>query len=341
MADLSTLPPGRPLRGAAVGLRLLPFAVSGACIWLLATRFDWSAVGGALMGAHWPLVVVAVGLVLAYLPVRAVRWRLMLGATAPPFGTVLRVYAVSIAVAAAIPGSGEVVRAVALGRRGGVPTAYVLGTVAVEKGLDTALTLMLMLLGLWTAALRDEQVDHLLLGAALLTSAGLLAGIALLAALVRWLPPGAVWTPPQWVPPRLARLLARLVAVSLAAAERFGSGARAIWHLPRRRQAAILALTLVSWVATWLLTLAALAAFGLAVQGALAAVLWGALALGLSVPSAPGGLGTFQLVVVTVLQAFDQPVAPSLAFAIGFHALTAGPIFLAGAVASLRGRPRS
>jgi uncharacterized membrane protein YbhN (UPF0104 family) len=338
----ATAPARRPLRRTAwVGLRLLPLLVSGGCLWWLATHFDWSAVGAALTKADWRLAAAVATLMLVYIVLRALRFRLMLGPGAPAFGTLLRVYTLSVAVAVIIPGSGELVRAVVLGRQAALSTAYVLGAVTLEKGVDTGLTLALMLLGLWAAALRDEQTNHLLLGTALVVSAGLFLGGALLGALARWVPPGAAWTPPGWLSPRAAALLARGVARGLAAAERFGSGVRALWGLPRHEQGAVAVLTLVSWLTTWLMTLAALAAFGLAAQGALAAVLWGALVLGLSVPSAPGGLGPFQVVAVTVLQAFDQPAAPALAFAIGFHALMVAPALLAGAIASFCGRPNT
>jgi hypothetical protein len=327
-----------PPRGPVAALRWLPLLISGGCIWLLATRFDWAAVGAALARAHWGLAALVAVLMFVYLGLRALRFGLLLGPGAPRFGLLLRVYTVSVVVAVVVPGSGEVVRAVALGRLGTLPTSYVFGAVAVEKGLDTALTVVLMLVGLWAAALHDEQTNRLLVGTALATSAGLGVAAILLAALARWVPPGAAWAPPGWLPPRVAAPLSRLVGLLLGAAERFGSGLRALWRLPRGQQGAIAALTLVSWLTTWVMTLAALAAFGLAAQGALAAVLWGALVLGLSVPSAPGGLGTFQLVAVTVLHAFDQPAAPALAFAIGFHALLVAPALLAGALASWCGR---
>lgn len=331
-------PASRPPRGRVAALRWLPLLISAGCLWLLATRFDWAAVGAALASAQWGLAALVALLMLVYLGLRALRFRLLLGAGAPRFGLLLRVYTVSVAVAVVVPGSGEFVRAVALGRLGTLPTSYVFGAVAVEKGLDTVLTLVLMLVGLWAAALHDEQTNRLLVGTALVTSVGLGIATVLLAALARWVPPGATWVPPGWLPPRVAAPLGRLVGLLLGAAERFGSGLRALWRLPRGQQGAIVALTVVSWLTTWVMTLAALAAFGLAAQGALAAVLWGALVLGLSVPSAPGGLGTFQLVAVTVLHAFDQPAAPALAFAIGFHALLVAPALLAAALAGWCGR---
>jgi glycosyltransferase 2 family protein len=107
----------------------------------------------------------------------------------------------------------------------------------------------------------------------------------------------------------------------------------------------VLALTLLGWANACLVTVLTLAAFGLPGSLPVAAVLYGALLLGLSVPSAPGALGTFELIAVAVLDAFGLPTAASGAFALGFHAVTFGPPIIAGAllwalVGSSAGPPR-
>src|SRR5205085_12309714 len=93
------------------------------------------------------------------------------------------------------------------------------------------------------------------------------------------------------------------------------------------------ALTLLIWANACLLTVLALAAFGLPADWTLAAVLYGVLLLGLSVPSAPAAVGSYELVAVAVLEAFGLPLTPSAAFAVGFHALTFAPPLLVGALA--------
>jgi uncharacterized protein (TIRG00374 family) len=307
--------------------RLAPLAVSAACLWALATRLDWPAATAAFAAAHWPLVALAATLALGSLGLRAWRWRLLLGAAAPPAGPLVTTYCMGAALGLLVPASGEVTRAWLLGRGTTLRTSYVLGCAAVEKLLDVAAVLALLAVGLGQAARLDGLggratgvVVALLIGA---------AGLLLLLARARH---GGL-RPPAWLPPGLARAWTRLSFALLQAGLRFAAGAAAVARLPRAQQAAILSLTLLIWANACLVTVLSLVAFGLGADWAIAAVLYGALLLGLSVPAAPGALGTFELVAVAVLQAFGLPLAASAAFAVGFHVLTFTPPLVAGALA--------
>jgi uncharacterized membrane protein YbhN (UPF0104 family) len=296
--------------------------VSAVCLWALATRLDWPGVAAALAAAHWPLVALAAALTLANLLVRALRWRLLLGASAPPFGTLLATYTVGVAAGLLLPASGELARAMLLARRGGLRTSYVLGSVAVEKLLDTAAVVALFALGLWRAAGPGWLGSTIGLASAAL----LLAALALVLVVVR--APRGGSAAPGWLAGPAGRL-------GVAVGEtwmRFAAGVAAVARLPWPQQVGIVALTLVSWADACLVTVCALAAFALPADWALAAVLYGALLLGLSVPSAPGAIGTFELVTVAVLQAFGLPSAASGAFALGFHAVAFAPPLLAAAL---------
>jgi uncharacterized membrane protein YbhN (UPF0104 family) len=316
-------------------VRLTPLAVTLVCLGLLSLRLDWIAVVQTLGAADGRLVLLAATLTLTHLGLRAVRWRLMLGREAPPLGVLVWSYTLGVAAGLAVPGSGELARAVLLGRRSGLRTSYVLGSVAVEKLLDSGVVLALLVVGLWRLA----RVGWL--GPAVGAAAVVLLGVALaLAAAVAWVPRGGLLAAPGWLPVRLARIW---LAVSVALAERwtrFASGVAAVLRLPRGYQVGVGALTLLVWANACLLTTVALAAFELPADWALAAVLYGALLLGLSaVPAAPAALGPFELVTVAVLEGVGLPLAPSAAFAVGFHAITFAPPLAAGAVAACaRGR---
>jgi len=294
---------------------------------LLAIRLDWPSVLAALPRAHGPLLGVAALLVLANLGVRAWRWRLLLGPVAVPRGPLVSTYLIGVAAGLVVPASGELARAILLARGSGLRTSYLLGAATVEKLLDTAAVVVLALLGLWAASGLGGGLGGAGRGVALL----LVGGLALLAlvAAAPVAPPG----PPRRLPRGLARPWERLGLAAAAAWGRFARGARVALALPRRVQAAILALTLLGWTDACLVTLCVLAAFDLPPSWALAAVLYGALLLGLSVPSAPAAVGTFEVVAVAVLAAFGLPDAPSAAFALGFHLVTFAPPILAGAVA--------
>ena len=297
--------------------------MSAAALWALAARLDWPAVVVALAAAYLPLVVVAAALTWANLGLRALRWRLLLGHTAPPFPTLLRTYILGMAAGLVVPASGELARAMLLARHGGLRTSYVLGSVAVEKLLDTGLVVLLLSAGLSRVASREWSVQVATMGGLVFAAALVLAGIAWAA--------GRLAAPP----PPLRRLVRGWEGIGLALAEawqRFAAGLAAVGRLPPRYRVAIVALTLLSAANACLITVCALAAFGLPADWAVAATLYCALLLGLSVPAAPGALGTFELVAVAVLEAFGQPLARGAAFALGFHAVTFVPPLLAAAL---------
>ncbi|HEY7065069.1 MAG TPA: lysylphosphatidylglycerol synthase transmembrane domain-containing protein [Chloroflexota bacterium] len=328
--------PDRPVQGpptlaprALSPQRLaLALAISVLCGAVFAVRLDWPAVGAALVGARWPLVALASTLTLVHVALRAVRWRLMLGRTAPPLGTLTWAYFVGVAAGFAVPASGELTRAVLLARRTGLRTSYVLGSVAIEKLLDTAAGLGLLAVGLWQAARLGW-----LGGAAGAAAVALGAGILVLAALVLRAPRAGLPAPPAGLPPRLAHLWVRLSVALAEAWVRFAGGVAAVLRLPPAYQAGIGLLTLAAWGSACLLTVIALAAFDLPADWTLAAVLYGTLLLGLAVPSAPGAVGTYEVTAVFVLQGFGLPLAASAAFAVGFHVLTFAPPLLVGAIA--------
>jgi uncharacterized membrane protein YbhN (UPF0104 family) len=283
--------------------------------------------------AHGSLLAGAVTLVLANLVVRAARWRLLLGSVAPRGSIVLSTYVLGVAAGLILPASGELARSLLLARRTGLRTPYLLGAAAVEKLLDSVTVLGLAMVGLWAAALLDGWLAPFARAATILLGVGAALGVVVALA-----PHGAV-APPGWLPARLTRGWERLALAPAEAWGRFAGGVRTVAALPRAAMAVIVGLTLLGWANACLATVLTLAAFDLPPSWIVAAVLYGALLLGLSVPSGPGAVGTFELVAVAVLDALGLPAAPSAAFALGFHVVTFAPPILAGALVWARSGP--
>jgi uncharacterized protein (TIRG00374 family) len=300
--------------------------ISALCLLALGLRVDWPSVLGALPGANGCLLALAAGLTVANLALRSWRWGLLLGAQASPWRSVVATYAIGVAAGLVVPATGEVARALLLGRRGGLRTSYLLGIAAVEKILDTVAVVLLALVGLCAAARLDWGLPTLVRGIVVVLAMTAALGLLVLAA-----PQGAL-APPRWLPAAIGRPYTQLGLALAEAWGRFAGGTRGVARLPRRTRVGVLALTALGWANACLVTLLTLAAFYLPVNLALAAVLYGALLLGLSVPSAPGALGTFELITVAVLDAFGLDATASAAFALGFHAVTFGPPIVAGAV---------
>src|SRR5207248_1344690 len=198
-------------------------------------------------------------------------------------------YAVGVAAGLALPASGELARALLLARRSGLRTSYVLGSVAVEKVLDTVAALALLTAGLWSAARLGW-----LGGAAGAAAVGLGAVVLGLLVVVVRAPRAGPPAPPAWLSPGLARAWMALGVALAAAWVRFAGGVAAVLRLPPAYQGGIGALTLLVWANACLLTVLALAAFELPTDWALAAVLYGGLLIGLSVPAAPGAIGSYE-----------------------------------------------
>jgi glycosyltransferase 2 family protein len=320
--------PSGPPSPAWIGRRLpaTSLLISALCLLVLGLRVDWPSVLGALPRANGGLLAMAAGLALANLGLRSWRWGLLLGAQAPPWRTVVATYGIGVAAGLLVPATGEVARALLLGQRSGLRTSYLLGVAAVEKILDAVAVVLLAVVGLAAAARLDWGLPAVVRGVAVLLALTTALALLLLA------PPHRALAPPRWLPAAVARPYARLGLALAEAWERFAAGARGVARLPRRTRLGVLALTLLGWTNACLVTVLTLAAFGLPASLVLAAVLYGALLLGLSVPSAPGAVGTFELITVAVLDAFGLDATASAAFALGFHAVTFGPPIIAGAL---------
>jgi len=303
-----------------------PLLISALCLLALGLRLDWPSVLAALPRANGSLLALAAGLAVANLALRSWRWGLLLGAQAPRWRSVVTTYAIGVAAGLLVPATGEVARALLLGHRGGLRTSYLLGVAAVEKILDTVAVVLLALVGLCAAARLDWGLPALVRGFAVLLAMAAAMALLVLAA------PHRALAPLRWLPAGIGRPYTRLGLALAEAWGRFAAGARGVAHLRRRTRLGVLALTVLGWTNACLVTVLTLASFDLPVSLALAAVLYGALLLGLSVPSAPTAVGTFELITVAVLDAFGLDATASAAFALGFHAVTFGPPIVAGAL---------
>jgi hypothetical protein len=98
-----------------------------------------------------------------------------------------------------------------------------------------------------------------------------------------------------------------------------------------RRMALALLLTLVLWGANGLLYYLGLLAFGLGRVGIHGAMIVQSVAsLGVSIPSSPGFVGTFQAFVVKALSAFGVDKDLALSYSIGYHIAQYVPVTLFG-----------
>jgi hypothetical protein len=215
---------------------------------------------------------------------------------------------------------GELVRSHYLGDREGMSRTTTLGTVVVERVVDTAVVVAIAAVGILVLNVRGVVTDAVLIGSAIV--AILVVGLAIGVAAHRL--PGAEavarWAA-QW--PRVGEIVAKLRS-GLAVAGR-----------PRTLSEALV-LSAIAWAATLLAFAAAGQAVGLELRIGEAALMSSGVALASAIPAGPGYLGTYELAAVKIAEALGLPTDEAFATALLVHATILVVTSLGGAVALSR-----
>ncbi|MFP5341699.1 MAG: lysylphosphatidylglycerol synthase transmembrane domain-containing protein [Candidatus Limnocylindria bacterium] len=309
-----------------VARALLGVAVSVAAIWILLGAVDIGAALEVLGSASPAWVLVMVGSVMIDVAARGRRWQALLGPVATvAYRRVLGYTYLGYLANNVLPARlGELVRSHALGEGEGVSRTTVLGTVVVERIVDTVIVVALAAGTVVLLSVGGAMATGVLLGTAFV--AVLVSGLAGAIALHRL--PGAdrfLGLAGRW--PRVVDLAARLRTGLAVAAH------------PRALGLALV-LSAVAWTASIVTILAAGRAVGIELSFAQGALLSSGIALATIVPSGPGYLGTFELTAVGIASAFG--IGPDRAFAMALlvHALILGVTSVGGVAALIAGRRR-
>jgi glycosyltransferase 2 family protein len=319
-AGPATPAPGRLLRSLARGG--IGIAISVLSLYLVVRQVDLGAVARVL-GSAAPGWVLAVAACIALdVTCRTVRWQALLAPIqrvrfVPVLGYLLVGYLANNVLPARL---GELVRSHYLGDREGMSRATTLGTIVVERVVDTAVLVAIASAAILLLHVRGVVASAVLVG---LGITGLLV-VALGAALVAHRLPyadRAVAAVGRW--PTVVSLAGRL------------RGGLAVAGRPRTVAVAI------AWsVAAWSATVVAFAAAGQAVGVELtwgqAALLAAGVSLATAIPAGPGYLGTFELAAVQVAAVFGVAADPAVALAVLVHAVILVLTSFGGAAALLR-----
>ena len=282
--------------------------ISLVCVYLVLRGVDLGQTANLLGSARLPWLLLAVAAGCADLAFRALRWQRLIAPIRPvPLRRLSGYMLVGYLANNVLPARlGELVRSHYLGDREGISRSATLGTVVVERIVDTV-----VLVGIGAAAIlvlnvRGVVVSAILVGVAL---AGLLV-VALAVALAAHRLPGAG---------RIAAFLGRwprLKGVVL----RLRDGLR-VAALPRVIAASVV-LSLAAWGCTVVLVLAVGQALGIQLTVGEGALLAAGTNLATAIPSGPGYLGTFEYAGKTIAVAFGLPASRGLALALLIHVLT-------------------
>ena len=309
----------RPLLRALLGL-----AISAIAIALVVRQVDVAAAWDVLRGANPVFVAATVGCIVLDVTLRALRWR---GLLAPVARLRLATVAASLLVGYLanniLPARlGELVRSHHLGDRTGVSRASILGTVVVERVVDTGVLVTIASAAIVILSVRGIVASAVLLGLAL---TGFLVAALALALVAHRLP----------YADRVIATVERWPAVMRAASKL--RGGLAVAGRPRTMAGAI------GWsVAAWGATIVAFALAGQAIGVELtwgqAALLAAGVSLVTAIPAGPGYIGTFELAAVEIGKAVGVPADAAFALALLVHAAILAVTTIGGVVAFLATR---
>jgi glycosyltransferase 2 family protein len=308
---------GRTLLRGALGI-----AVSVVAGWILLRSVDAGAALGVLGTADPAWVGLMVVTVFIDVAARGARWQALLAPLAAiPYRRVLGYTYLGYLANNVLPARlGELLRSHALGEGEGLSRTTVLGTVVVERIVDTVIVVALAAMAVVVLSVGGVMTSAVLLGAAFVGV--LVVGLGAAMALHRL--PGAARLAGfagRW--PRIVDL-ARRLREGLAVAAR-----------PRTLGSAV-AFSAIAWTASISTFVIGGQAIGVELDIAQGALLSSGVALATIVPSGPGYLGTFELTAVGIATTFGVDPNPAFAMALLVHAMILAGTSVGGAVAALR-----
>jgi uncharacterized protein (TIRG00374 family) len=306
--------------------------VIGLAVGLLAVflrEADLSQVWSAMASARADLIWLTIGLTALTYVVRAERWKYLLEPLGPTrFRTVFRTTVIGFAASAVLPArAGEVIRPYLLARQEGLKATAAFATILVERILDLAAVLLLLLAFLVWFDPGVEARDSVLFSA--IRFGGLvMAPVAVGALLLMFFMAGHPERVHGWLLKAEAILPARVASSIARLAQTFAEGF-AVVRRPERLVAA-LAWSLVLWISIAATIWACAVAFGIAMPFTGGLLMLAPLVVGVAVPT-PGGVGGFhEAFRLGATSFFGADNDTAVGAAIVLHAISVGPVTLAG-----------
>jgi uncharacterized protein (TIRG00374 family) len=308
----------------------LGIALSVVALWWTLRGIDFGSVMDHIRSSNALLLTLSTAAATGIFPLRARRWRPILHSVAPdlPFAPLWRATAIGMMVSNLVPArAGELARAYALARETRrVPFTAAFASVAVDRGFDAAVVLLLMFIAMLDsrfsagAVVAGQPASRVIAGGALF--AGSVLGIFYLMARFPDAVVRAYGTVTRRMSPRLEQRggeLLRTFLTGLGVLRRPALFAEVLWW------------TLLHWLLNALAFWLGFLAVGIDAPFTAALFLQGLIAIGVALPSAPGFFGIFELFAKAGLTIYGVADDLAVAWAISFHFLSFIPITLIGA----------
>jgi len=301
-------------------LLLLGTGLGALFLFLAVRRLDWAGFASEIGRAHLGQVALGLVCLFCYYGVKAERWKHLVAPFARATGRDLQPAVLAgLAGNYVFPHVGEIARAVLAGRRLGVPVSALLGSIAIERFFDFLSLLAIVLAVLLPLGGLDDDIRAASYAAAAL-SVVLLAGVVLFV-----LRTEACINAAQRLLAAFSPRLAGAAAYHLRHA-RTGLGAiGAPWLLAR-----IFAWSVLQWVAILGCVVFSLRAVDAPVSLAGAASVLLLNVIGLTLPAAPGHVGTVQLAFIAGLTPFGVAHAEAFAASVIYNVMMVVPTVILG-----------
>ena len=318
-AALRTAGNGRGLMKKKV---IAGLALSALLVWLSIRGIEFRGVIDGFRTIRFGYVLPAVAAMFLMQLLRSIRWGLILR----PIGKVdqLSLFSVSsvgfLAIIAIPARLGELARPYLIAKKSRIPMSSALGTIFVERVLDSLTVLIIAVLALFFTPLPPWLVRSSVLF--------LLVTLGLFAVMIRVIVRREATL--RILAPLIGRLPVRYAGAVNRLIDHFIEGFRIVVDPALLFSATLLSIViwLVDVVAIYLLFLA----FGLDLPVAAAFVLMIILIIGIAIPAAPGFIGNWHYFCILGLGLFGIPKTDALTFAIIYHALSIGIVILLGLI---------
>ena len=297
-------------------------ALSALLVWLSIRGIEFRGVVDGFRTIRCGYVLPAVAVMFLMQLLRSIRWGLILR----PIGKVdqlslFSVTSVGFLAIIAIPARlGELARPYLITKKSRIPMSSALGTIFVERVLDSLTILIIAVVALFFTPLPPWLVRSSVLF--------LLVALTLFAVMILMIVRREATL--RVLAPLIGRLPARYAGAVNRLIGHFIEGFRIIVD-----PALLLFVTLLS-IVIWLVDVLAIyllfLAFGLHLPVAAAFVLMIILIIGIAVPTAPGFIGNWHYFCILGLGLFGIPKTDALTFAIIYHALSIGIVILLGLI---------
>lgn len=301
---------------------VLGIAIGAFFLWAAVRNIDTEQVYTALKSANFALALPFLFVLALFYWLKARRWAYLLAPIRPftdrqLFPPMILGFAGNNVLPIRL---GELLRIYLFGHEFQISKVLVLATLVLERVFDAICILLLVSLALVSSGIASDELSTASMTLALATA------VAIAAVLVVARPPSVA----RKVADRILSILPANVAGSVSLKARAVRQGFSTISSPR----AVLLVTANSLMQWLLLTgciLLSMQAFGSTANVTAAVVVLGLIVVGISLPGAPGFIGTIEFCFVLGLGLFGVDASQALAIAIFYHVLTFGFVTLAGA----------